>query len=287
MKKIVKSQKPLYTFFTLVTIFSGLSYSLTFNGNESNIPGGLLLVQFSPALAAIITKFLHDRSLRNLGWGWGKSKYQLISYVLPFILTTIGFGLIWLFGFGGFYNADFILEAQQGLADEFGLDITSPYLIMLVLIIFNSTIGLFISFGSLGEEIGWRGFLVPELYKHFSYTKTSFISGVIWVTYHIPIIVLLIVPRLDANLLPILIFTFLGGIGISFILTWLRLKSKSLWTAVIFHAALNIHLQGFFMNLTTETSELTKYISGEQGLMMAIVMTTTGYLFWRKRALLK
>lgn len=287
MKKIVKNQKPLYTFFTLVTIFSGLSYALTFSGNENNIPGGLLLVQFSPALAAIITKFLHDRSLRNLGWGWGKSKYQLISYVLPFILTTIGFGLIWLFGFGGFYNADFILEAQQGLADEFGLDITSPYLIMLVLIIFNSTIGLFISFGSLGEEIGWRGFLVPELYKHFSYTKTSFLSGVIWVTYHIPIIVLLIVPRLDANLLPILIFTFLGGIGISFILTWLRLKSKSLWTAVIFHAALNIHLQGFFMNLTTETSELTKYISGEQGLMMAIVMTTTGYLFWRKRALLK
>jgi membrane protease YdiL (CAAX protease family) len=287
MKKIFTAHKSLYTFLALVTVFAGLSYTLAFNGNESNIPGSLLLVQFSPALAAIITKLIYDRNIRGLGWGWGKSKYQLVSYVLPFVLTSIGFGLIWLFGFGGFYNTDFILEAQNGLADKLGLDIVSPYLIMWVLILVNATIGLFASFGSLGEEIGWRGFLVPELYKYFSYTKTSFISGIIWVTYHVPVLVLLIAPRLEANLLPILVFTFIGGIGISFILAWLRLRSGSLWTAVIFHAALNIHVQSFFMNITTETSGLTRYISGEQGLMMAIVMAVAGYLFWRKRSLLK
>ena len=279
--------KSLYTFLFLVTVFGGLSYALAFSGNESNIPGGLLLVQFSPAIAAIITKLLYDRNIRGLGWGWGKTKYQLASYLLPFILASIGFGLIWLLGFGGFYNTDFIQEAQNGLSDTLGLDIASPYIIMLVIILVNATIGLFASFGSLGEEIGWRGFFVPELYKHFSYTKTSFISGVIWVTYHIPVLVLLIAPRLEASIWPILLFTMIGGIGISFILAWLRIKSGSLWTAVIFHAALNIHLQSFFMNLTTETSELTRYISGEQGLMMAIVMAVAGYLFWRKRSSLK
>jgi membrane protease YdiL (CAAX protease family) len=79
----------------------------------------------------------------------------------------------------------------------------------------------------------------------------------------------------------------IGGVGISFILAWLRIQSGSLWTAVIFHVALNIHLQGFFMNLTTETSDLTRYISGEQGLMMAVVMVIAAYLFWRKRSLLE
>jgi membrane protease YdiL (CAAX protease family) len=287
MKKSFVVHKSLYTFLALVTVFAGLSYLLAFSGDKSNIAGGLLLVQFSPAAAAIITKLVYDRNIRGLGWGWGKTKYQLVSYVLPFILTSIGFGLIWLLGFGGFYNTDFILEAQNGFSNKFGLDIASPYIIMLALILVNSTIGLFVSFGSLGEEIGWRGFLVPELYKHFSYTKTSFISGVIWVTYHIPVLFLLIAPRLEASVWPLLLFTMIGGVGISFILAWLRIQSGSLWTAVIFHAALNIHLQNFFMNITTETSNLTRYMSGEQGLIMALVMAVAGYLFWRKRSLLK
>jgi membrane protease YdiL (CAAX protease family) len=287
MKKSFVVHKSLYTFLALVTVFAGLSYLLAFSGDKSNIAGGLLLVQFSPAAAAIITKLVYDRNIRGLGWGWGKTKYQLVSYVLPFILTSIGFGLIWLLGFGGFYNTDFILEAQNGFSNKFGLDIASPYIIMLALILVNSTIGLFVSFGSLGEEIGWRGFLVPELYKHFSYTKTSFISGVIWVTYHIPVLFLLIAPRLEASVWPLLLFTMIGGVGISFILALLRIQSGSLWTAVIFHAALNIHLQNFFMNITTETSNLTRYMSGEQGLIMALVMAVAGYLFWRKRSLLK
>jgi membrane protease YdiL (CAAX protease family) len=287
MKKAFTAHKSLYTFLALVTVFAGLSYTLAFSGNESNIPGGLLLVQFSPAVAAIITKLIYDRNIRRLGWGWGKTRYQLASYILPFILTSFGFGIIWLFGFGGFYNTDFILEAQNSLSNKFGLDISSPYLIMLALVLINSTIGLFVSFGSFGEEIGWRGFLVPELYKHFNFTQTSFISGVIWVLLHVPLLVFLVAPRLEASVWPLLLFTMIGAIGISFILAWLRIRSGSLWTAVIFHAALNIHLQGFFINLTTETSDLTRYISGEQGLMMAIVMAVAGYLFWRKRSLLK
>jgi membrane protease YdiL (CAAX protease family) len=66
-------------------------------------------------------------------------------------------------------------------------------------------------------------------------------------------------------------------------MAWLRLKSGSVWTAVLFHAALNSYNQGFFENLTETTSNLTNYISGEFGLMMSLVAAFTGYLFWRKR----
>jgi len=47
--------------------------------------------------------------------------------------------------------------------------------------------------------------------------------------------------------------------------------------------ALNIHNQSFFENLTTEKSWLTNYVSGEHGLMLAIVSAGIGYLFWLKR----
>ena len=82
---------------------------------------------------------------------------------------------------------------------------------------------------------------------------------------------------------PMLVFTLIGGIGLSTIMAWLRLRSGSVWTAVIFHMALNIHNQGFFENLTTETSWLTHYVSGEHGLMLAIVSAAAAFLFWRRR----
>ena len=38
-----------------------------------------------------------------------------------------------------------------------------------------------------GEEIGWRGFLVPELAKVLPFTGVALVSGLIWVSWHYPI----------------------------------------------------------------------------------------------------
>jgi len=84
------------------------------------------------------------------------------------------------------------------------------------------------------------------------------------------------------SVLWLLLMTLISGTGLSVIMAWLRLKSGSFWTAVIFHAAINIYIQGFFQLLTTRTSDLTPYISGEQGLSMALVTAVAAYLFWRK-----
>ncbi len=89
--------------------------------------------------------------------------------------------------------------------------------------------------------------------------------------------------ELGVNTAYLLITATVGGIGLSTIMAWLRLKSGSVWTAVFFHAALNSYNQGVFENLTETTSNLTNYISGEFGLMMSLVAVFGGYLFWRKR----
>lgn len=134
---------------------------------------------------------------------------------------------------------------------------------------------------TLGEEIGWRGFLAPELAKRFSFTATSFLSGVIWALWHVPIIVfagynagtgwygLAVV---SANM-----------IGLCFVLTWLRLKSGSLWTAVILHAASNQLIQGFFDPMT-DYSGRAKYIVGEFGIESTLVVAVLAVYFWMRRA---
>ena len=276
-------RRPLYTFLALVTIFAAIGYSVAFMMGDDNRTGGIFLVQFSPMVAAIITRLVFQRNLRGFGWGWGKTRYQAVAYGLAFLLPLVSFALVWLLGFGGFSDEAYIAEAQTAFADKFGLNISSPWLVLLAAIALNGTLGLFIAFGGIGEELGWRGFLVPELYKHYDFTKTALISGTIWAVFHWPLLILLMGPRLGVSPWPMLAISLVAGIGLSTIMAWLRLRSGSVWTAVIFHLGLNIHTQGFFQNLTTETSWLTNYVSGEHGLMLALVSAAIGYWFWTKR----
>jgi membrane protease YdiL (CAAX protease family) len=76
------------------------------------------------------------------------------------------------------------------------------------------------------EEIGWRGFLVPELAKVLPYTGVALVSGLIWAAWHYPITA--VVYR-DAGLPPwfwLLTFAFVA-VAISFAQAWLRLRTDS------------------------------------------------------------
>jgi membrane protease YdiL (CAAX protease family) len=276
-------KRPLYLFLGIVTVFAALSYLLAFTMGDDNRTGGILLVQFSPMLAAFITKFVYQRNIRGLGWGWGKTRFQFAAYATPFFLALVSFSLVWLFGFGELAPNTLIEEAREGIANLVGVTLGSSLLVLSIVILVNGTVGMLAGFGAIGEELGWRGFLVPELNKHYSYTKTSFISGTIWAVYHYPLLIVLMAPRLDVRAWPLLISALIGGIALTFILNWFRIMSGSVWAAVLFHAALNIHNQGLFENITVETSQLTNYISGEYGFMLAIVSAGAAYLFWQNR----
>lgn len=278
------SRRPLYTFLVLAITVAAMGYALALRMGDENRAVGILLVQFAPLLAAFITKFSFQRNLRGLGWGWGRSRYQFAAYGLAFVIPLLSFILIWVFGFGGFYDGAFVAQAQTDIADMFGLELSSPWGVMIALLVLGGTIGLLTAFGGIGEEIGWRGFLVPELSKHLDFTKTALVSGVIWAVYHWPLLIFLLAPRLGVSPFPMLVISLVAGIGLSTVMAWLRLRSGSVWAAVIFHMALNAYTQGFFQNITYETSWLTHYVSGEHGLMLALVSAASGYWFWRKRA---
>ena len=65
------------------------------------------------------------------------------------------------------------------------------------------------------------------------------------------------------------------------ILAYLRMISKSIWPAVIFHAVHNGVIQRFFDRLTIDTG-LTKIFIGEFGIVLALV--TTGFaIYYYKR----
>jgi membrane protease YdiL (CAAX protease family) len=138
---------------------------------------------------------------------------------------------------------------------------------------------------ALGEELGWRGFLVPKLAEGTTFTRTALVSGTIWSAWHMPLIIL--ADYNGGTSVPYSIACFVVMVlGISFPLAWLRLRSGSVWPAALLHASHNLYIQGFFDRVTADTG-ITKYLVSEFGAVLALAAAVTGFVFWRLRVRLR
>lgn len=124
-------------------------------------------------------------------------------------------------------------------------------------------VGVIGIFGSLltaaGEEIGWRGFMVPALYQKFGLNKTLLFSSLIWCGWHLPLLIfgdyMAGTPlwyQIPAFILCIFPVGVMAGL--------LALKSRSLWPAAFLHAAHNEFDQAIF-GLITRGDKMMYYVS--------------------------
>ena len=96
------------------------------------------------------------------------------------------------------------------------------------------------SIATFGEEFGWRGYLLPKLMP-LGGRKAILLIGIIWGIWHWPVIFMgyeygFKYPGYPwAG--PLLFIWVTFGLGI--FLGWLTLRGKSIWPAVIGHAAIN------------------------------------------------
>lgn len=277
---IKQSTRKIVMFLIIVFGLSGIVYGsmVASGGRDATGPMGILL-NWAPGIAAIITALITQRNLRGFGWGWGKSRYHLLAWAVPVGIFTLTYALIWLTGLGGFYDETHVAK----VAEDMGLVDQSPYVVILLLFVAGLTITLLVNaLFSIGEEIGWRGWLVPQLANRYTFTYTALISGIIWVVFHYPLFLFLGEAKSTIPLWYQLLNITIQGMAISVIVAWLRLKSGSLWPALWLHATTNSLQQTFFEPLTFDTG-LTAYISDWTGGALTITWVVVAYLFWRKR----
>lgn len=270
-------RKKIVLFLVLTFSFSAVFYYLIASSGEIGpYSAGLM---WCPGVAALLTQFIFQRNVRGLGWGAGRLKYLLLSYGLPIIYGLIIYGVVWLTGLGKF-NPN---EIAQQVAAQFQFEVSSPIVVVVLYALVLGTIGILLSgLTALGEEIGWRGLLVPELAKETSFTKTALISGVIWSAWHTPAILFADYKAAEIPAWYSLTNFFVAVVGLSFAFAWLRLKSGSLWTAVILHASHNLFIQNIFTPLTRDTG-ITAYLIDEFGIGLALAGVVIAWIFWRKR----
>jgi membrane protease YdiL (CAAX protease family) len=274
-------RRRILTYLILTFGFSAVFYYLIIGSGSVRAAGGLytLALMWCPGAAAIATSLLYRHSLAGLGWRLGDWTYLRLGYVLPLAYSAVIYAFVWLTRLGGVSQV-----ALRDAAMQFGLPATSPAAAAISYFLTTATFTLLLGGvpGALGEELGWRGFLVPELARVMSFTRTSLISGAVWLVYHIPLILFA-----DYNSGTPAWFALpafgIGIIGLSFAFTWLRLRSESVWPAVLLHASHNTFIQAFFDPLTADTG-VTRYFTGEFGVGIAVAGVVIGLLFWRRRA---
>ena len=270
-------QRKVILFLILTVFFSVLSYFPMLRAGTIGVQGGLfvLTLMWSPGFAALLTQLITTRSLRGLGWRLGSARWLGIAWILPVLYALPVYAFTWLTGLGIFPNPSRIAR----LAEEYSS--TSTATTVTIFVLFSLTLDMLGPLlSALGEEIGWRGLLVPELAKTTDFTKTALISGVIWAAWHMPGIFLADLNDTGIpNVYAAAMFAVLI-IALSFPFAWLRLKSGSLWPAVLLHAFHNQLIQGMLDKLTGKTP-ITPYITGEFGVGMALTGLVVTYVFWR------
>ncbi|MGI9615801.1 MAG: CPBP family intramembrane glutamic endopeptidase [Acidimicrobiales bacterium] len=252
----------IVTFVVLTCALSSVGWAATIISSETSI-----LLLFAPGLAALITRVAFDRNLRGFGWKLPAPRYALAAYLLPAVVSGSMFVLAWLVA--GYYSAD-----------STDTDVVRGF-------VMTATVGVVVVAAfSIGEEVGWRGFLVPELAKVTTFTNVALISGGIWAVWHWPLILFAAdVTDFDATpvwfAIPAFTVTIMAA---GTVLAWLTLRSGSIWPAVILHGSQNAITQNFFGEYTTDTGNSAYYVS-EVGGLIALAWLVAAYVFWRNRHL--
>lgn len=274
-----KSRRQIAIFLLLLFAFSAVFYSLILIARKLIAGNGLYVsgLMWCPALAAIVTLKVSGRKLSELGWKWPKTRYAVASWFIPLLYTTIGYFIIWILGLGGFPNQEFMDQLVEGM----GLK-ASPAVSTIVYLFLIGSIGMVHSVANgLGEEIGWRGFLVPELFKTMGLTGTALFSGLVWALWHYPVLIGADYNAGTPTWYGLTCFTVMV-LALSFIFAWMRLKSGSLWTAALLHASHNLYVQGIFTPLTRKSGN-TAWFFDEFGIVLPIVTIAFAIFFWTRR----
>lgn len=243
----------------IVTIFTTL-IAIRGGGLSQNVPFALVLMLSPAILGLLIGHFvLHD--LKSFGWRLGKIRFLATAYFTPLIYITLPFAILVASGV-----VHFDADALKSFGPIEWLQTFVVNILILCILV-------------AGEEIGWRGFLLPQLCKIMSFAKASFVVGLVWVAVHIPIFIFADYNAGEAPLwFRLTCFTVLA-FGANMAINWLRIASASVWTAVIFHATHNSYLQD--ISPLFQQSTAADYWLSEAGLGLAIAGALVGFIFWR------
>ena len=248
----MNARKEITLFLILVALLSAPFYFVLFTGRPWSGATSHLFM-YVPAVAALAT------TRRELGFRLGKPRHYAIAFAVPIAFVVPTYVITWLCGLGAFD-----LSRLASMAASYHV----PRAALFALAIVAAPFGILNTFG---EELGWSGLLTQRLMTLTTFTRASLVRGVIWSLWHYPLVIVLL-PRFRPGLpVPYALACMTVAItAISFVYTWLRIASGSVWPAALLHAV-SSNFQDLFEALTRNTGP-TPYVTYEYGGGFAVIL---------------
>lgn len=228
IRQIAREQQTV-TFVVLAYAFSwgtwGVGY-LMVPDSAAFVPVVFLGV-FGPAIAAILTVQVGGDTVRSwlttiLNWRVAP-RWYLMALLVP--VGIYGVAAVVLVMVGALVQGN---QLDRGIALFLG----------------GLPTAMFISGGN--EELGWRGYLLPRLQQKYDALTASFIVGIVWAGWHLPVYVL----PLGLTDGPFTLFVPFV-VFLSVVLTWLYNNTDgSALLAIVMHGSINSAL-GIFVGVLT------------------------------------
>lgn len=233
----------------------------------------ILIYMWCVAGASIVARLFMRESSRDISFRWTRrltSRAMLVGTALSLGVGLIAYGISWSTGLVRFSAAG-IPHAV------FGIALTGPPAarFCLYLLISLTIGGLWGCISSLGEEIGWRGYMLTRLVD-CGLPAPICISGILWGLWHIPLIVSGEYASVPNSIFSISVFvTDIAAMG--YVFAWLRLSSGSIWPCVWAHSLWNQLILGPFSG----SSDGGGIWVGEAGLLTTLVVILfAAALYW-------
>jgi len=244
-------RSPLREIVAYLSLTYGLTLAISIGLPDANI--NKLFTLLVPMLSVTILTFTYFRkgSRRALWSGLGLGRAGLGSWLpallLPLLLCGAAYGAALLLGAGRL--AHLHIDADQVGGWTLGL--------LVGLVVWSVVL--------LGEELGWRGYLLPRLQELTDRRRAALITGFAHGCFHLPLI--LIASTYDAEgvrwvVAPAAVATVTAG-GVFF--AWLRDRSGSVWPVAIGHNAVNTVFDLGATVVVASSPASLAYVAGETG----------------------
>ena len=277
----MNEKRSVIMFLTIITVLSAAVDFVWIKGGEAaTVKGIAALLMWCPGVAALIVRRIYYRNQSLLGFNKCKPSYLLAAVMIPLIYLGLSYGLYWLINSGSFLERlNIPTQVAANYTDKVRTDSAMAAFITWAVTVVSSI------FAAAGEEIGWRGFLLPQMTKMWNFKKAVIASGLIWAVWHMPIMIFGLYNSGTPIWYQLPMFT-VDILAFTIIISMLRMKSKSVWPAILIHAFHNNFDQVIFGPMTIGATKV--YWVGETGIitvmtiMLAAVLTVE---YFKKQSL--
>ena len=228
-----------------------------------------LPMALAPGLASVFTRLIRHEGFADVSFRWRGLRMRsafLLAFGLPLVVGAVTYGFAYLSGLAKFDPP------------PFPVSIGSPLGQLVAILAFSGTVGiLLVLLPDAGEEVGWRGYMLPRMIQA-RVPQPIIVSSLIWGVWHLPVVFAGVYAVGPSRILTAA-GLMLAALGFGAILSWMRLSTGSIWPCIFAHAAWNSLINGGFTFATQKATE-NMWI-GETGILVAVTLVIAALLLRR------